>query len=69
MEFLQNGLTILVYGYSTAVIEVLLHGASKGIKFTVIVCESRPNCEGYKTIKTLKDVNIECKLIIDSAIG
>ncbi|KRX03546.1 Histone-fold [Pseudocohnilembus persalinus] len=69
LECLQNDSTILVYGYSSAVFEILSYGASQGIRFSVIVCESRPNCEGYKMVEGLEKLNIECNLIIDSALG
>ncbi|KAL4431553.1 hypothetical protein ABPG74_017258 [Tetrahymena malaccensis] len=69
LEFLQNGITILIFGHSTVVADSLIFGANKGIKFSCIVCETRPKCEGYLMYKKLTSHNIPCKFICDSALG
>ncbi|EGR33552.1 initiation factor 2 subunit family protein, putative [Ichthyophthirius multifiliis] len=47
MEFLRNDITILIYGNSTVVSDSLVSGAQKGIKFSCIICETRPHGDGY----------------------
>ena len=43
--------------------------ASKSIRFSVIIPENRPSCEGYEMCNRLSQHNIPTKLIIDSAIA
>lgn len=59
----------MVYSYSRLVESALIEASKRGVKFSVIVAESRPNCEGYELYDSLKANNILCKLIVDSAIG
>ena len=43
--------------------------ASKSIRFSVIIPESRPTCDGYDMCNKLAQHNIPTKLIIDSALA
>lgn len=43
--------------------------ASKSIRFSVIIPENRPSCEGYEMCNRLAKNNISTKLIVDSALA
>ena len=45
-----------------------MHGAEKGIKFSCVICESRPKCEGYIMYEKLVKA-VPCTFIVDSALG
>ena len=63
-------MTVFVSGYSGLVRDILLENAKRpGIRFSVIVTESRPKCEGYKLCEILAKNDIQVKLILDSAIA
>ena len=60
----------MVFGFSSLVKDILIENAKRpGIIFSVIVTESRPNCEGYELCEILQDNGIPVKLILDSAIA
>lgn len=59
-----------MYGYSKLVEHILLSAAAeKQVRFSVIVAEVRPNCEGYELYSNLKEKIAVVKLIIDANIG
>ncbi len=60
--------TILTHSYSTTVIKLLGKALERGIKFNVIVTESRPISEGFHTAEILNKMGIRTTLIVDSAI-
>mmetsp|Transcript_12280 Transcript_12280/g.31289 ORF Transcript_12280/g.31289 Transcript_12280/m.31289 type:complete len:334 (+) Transcript_12280:78-1079(+) len=68
-KFIGDGKTVLVHGYSRAVVSVLRLAASKGRNFEVVVTEGRPDCSGYKLAQKLTECNIPAKIIMDTAIG
>ena len=43
--------------------------ASKSIRFSVIIPETRPSCDGYDMCNRLAQHNIPAKLIVDSALA
>jgi len=69
LEFIKNGITILVHGCSKVVEHVLLSAASKGIRFSVICTETRPGCDGYDMYEALNGNIPELKIVVDSAIA
>lgn len=69
-RFIRDGVTIMVHGYSRTVMTGLLHAANKSNKrFTVIVCEGRPQCDGYRVCNELSQAGIPNTLILDSSIA
>lgn len=59
---------VLTHGASR-VVAALLCRAAKEKHFSVIVTESRPECDGYSYAKTLASAGILTTVIADSAIG
>lgn len=67
-EFIKNGITIFVYGFSRLVEYVLLTAAEKNLRFTVICAETRPRSEGYDMYLSLSK-KVPVKMVVDSAIA
>ncbi|KAI9594726.1 hypothetical protein BDF19DRAFT_443454 [Syncephalis fuscata] len=57
---IQNGDVILTFARSSAVQQVLMAAKERGIKFKVIVVDSRPLLEGKKLLTALNAVGIDC---------
>lgn len=70
-QFIKDGDLILVHGYSRSVIQLLLHAKNQNDKkrFKVIISEGRPTNGGILTLKKLREENIYCNLIPDTAIN
>ena len=68
MNFIRDGMKILIHGYSPLVVDIL-RNASNARNFEVIVTESRPSMHGPKVATLLQECNIPTCCIIDSAIG
>lgn len=68
-DFIQDGMVVLIHGFSRMTFAVLTAAYDSGKKFEVIVTEGRPLGDGYKTVTKLQECNIPAKLIVDSAIG
>jgi len=66
---MKNDITILVHGYSQTVLYSLLECKKKGLKFKVYTTESRPLNRGELVANILTENKIECKVILDSAVG
>jgi translation initiation factor eIF-2B subunit alpha len=60
--------TILVHGYSRAVMALLVKAAASNIRFNVLVTEARPGNLGQRAIDECKDKNIPCRLILDAGL-
>jgi translation initiation factor eIF-2B subunit alpha len=67
-QFVRDGSTVLVHGYSRVVLSLLIN-AAKTCNFTVLVTEGRPVGAGCKVMEKLKESNIECEIILDSAVA
>jgi len=67
-EFIKNGITIFVYGYSRLVEYVLRTAAEKNLRFSVICAETRPRSEGYDMYTALSK-RVPVKMVVDSAIA
>jgi translation initiation factor eIF-2B subunit alpha len=68
-QFIRDGSTVLVHGYSKVVVSLLLR-AAKTCNFTVLVTEGRPVGAGVQVMETLKEANgISCEVILDSAVA
>eukprot|EP01017_Pseudomicrothorax_dubius_P023195 TRINITY_DN2486_c0_g1_i1.p1 TRINITY_DN2486_c0_g1~~TRINITY_DN2486_c0_g1_i1.p1 ORF type:complete len:324 (-),score=95.08 TRINITY_DN2486_c0_g1_i1:123-1094(-) len=70
LEFIKDGITIFVHGNSPLVEFLLVEAAVKhNKKFSVIVSEARPDCEGYALTKSLLAVGIAARLVVDAAVA
>ena len=59
-----------MYGYSTLVQHLQISAATeRQVRFSVIVAEVRPDCEGYEFYEALKGKVDVVKLITDANIG
>lgn len=63
-----DGDVILTHSYSSTVIELFREALKRGIKFSVIVTESRPIGEGKLTASIVSKMGLETTLIVDSAV-
>ena len=62
--------TILMHGYSSVVMHVMIKAVQRGVRFNVIVTEGGLNGTGGQIIKEkLEDSNITTKLIPNTAVG
>lgn len=68
-QIIKNNNKILIKGYSHLVKQILLNAHSQGLKLTIYILETRPECEGYQMYKELSSQNMHCVLLIDSAMG
>jgi len=68
-DFLQDGSTILVHGFSRVVLALLRMAASNGKHFSVVCTEGRPDNRGIEMSKELVAVGVPIKLILDSAVA
>ena len=68
-QIIKNNSIILIKGYSHLVKEILLKAHSNGLKLTIYILETRPECEGYSMYLELTKKNMNCILLIDSAMG
>ncbi len=69
LPFIKDDDLILVHSHSRAVLKLLLHAASKFIRFKVICTEARPSNDGIKMTKLLRENGIPVSIIVDSAVG
>ncbi|KAJ3675539.1 hypothetical protein LUZ60_004581 [Juncus effusus] len=68
-DFISDGCTILVHGYSRVVLEVLKMAASNRKLFRVLCTEGRPDRTGLRFSKELAGLGVPVKLLIDSAVA
>lgn len=59
----------MIHGHSLLIENILIKMAAKSIRFSVIIPECRPSCEGYDMCNRLAKHNIPTTLITDSAIS
>ncbi|KAG9300102.1 hypothetical protein G9A89_000842 [Geosiphon pyriformis] len=69
LQKIQDGDVILTYARSSVVQALLLQAHAKGIKFRVIVIDSRPRLEGKKLLRYLVDAGINCTYAFLHALG
>ncbi|XP_019853510.1 PREDICTED: translation initiation factor eIF-2B subunit delta-like [Amphimedon queenslandica] len=60
---------ILVYAHSSIVVKSLIDAHNKGLKFRVIVVDSRPKLEGQQTLRRLVKEGIPCSYIFFNAVS
>ncbi|CAA7395595.1 unnamed protein product [Spirodela intermedia] len=68
-DFIFDGCTILVHGFSRVVLEALRMAAMNRKIFRVLCTEGRPDSTGVRVAKELGEVGIPAKLLIDSAVA
>ncbi|WOL01073.1 Translation initiation factor eIF-2B subunit alpha like [Canna indica] len=68
-EFIFDGCTILVHGFSRVVLEVMKLAASNRKLFRVFCTEGRPDKTGLKLSKEIAALGVPVKLLIDSAVA
>lgn len=60
-------MTILVYGYSTVILDILSQVAKK-YRISVVTTECRPFGEGYAMARDISDLGLPCRIITDNAV-
>ncbi|XP_010462296.1 PREDICTED: translation initiation factor eIF-2B subunit alpha-like [Camelina sativa] len=68
-DFIFDGCTILVHGFSRVVFEILKTSAQNKKLFRVLCTEGRPDKTGVLLAKELAKLDIPVKLLIDSAVA
>jgi translation initiation factor eIF-2B subunit alpha len=69
VNFVRDGMTVLLHAFSRVVIALLLEAADRGVRFKAIVTESRPSGLGKRAAKVLRDKGIPVSVVSDSATG
>ncbi|GMQ07968.1 hypothetical protein CsSME_00051929 [Camellia sinensis var. sinensis] len=68
-DFIFDGCTILVHGFSRVVLEVLKAAAENRKLFRVLCTEGRPDRTGLRLANELAKLDVPVKLLIDSAVA
>ncbi|KAL9228479.1 hypothetical protein vseg_004057 [Gypsophila vaccaria] len=68
-DFIFDGCTILVHGFSRVVLEVLKTAAQNKKLFRVLCTEGRPDRTGLRFSNEMANLNVPVKLLIDSAVA
>ncbi|CAN6929057.1 unnamed protein product [Brassica oleracea var. botrytis] len=68
-DFIFDGCTILVHGFSRVVFEILKTAAQNKKLFRVLCTEGRPDKTGVLLAKELAKLDVPVKLLIDSAVA
>ncbi|MFD1362583.1 translation initiation factor eIF-2B [Lentibacillus salinarum] len=67
-NIIQNGDTIMMHSYSSALMSIFIQAASAGKKFSVICTESRPLRESRLAAKILQSYNVPVTYITDASV-
>eukprot|EP00731_Ephydatia_muelleri_P011095 Em0005g1681a len=68
-KVIKPGDVILVYAYSSVVQNALISAHKKGVKFRVVVVDSRPKMEGLECLRRLVEEGIQCSYILINAVS
>ncbi|KAL2345986.1 hypothetical protein Fmac_007271 [Flemingia macrophylla] len=68
-DFIFDGCTILVHGFSRVVFQVLKLAAQNNKLFRVFCTEGRPDRTGLRLANELAKLNVPVKILIDSAVA
>ncbi|KAK3013040.1 hypothetical protein RJ639_008241 [Escallonia herrerae] len=68
-DFIFDGCTILVHGFSRVVLEVLKTAAQSRKLFRIFCTEGRPDRTGLRLSNELAKLDVPVKLLIDSAVA
>jgi len=66
---MQGKRSVMTYSSSRAVAALLKHVWMKGLRFAVVVPESRPMSEGRLLARDLGSVGVPCTIIVDGAVS
>ena len=65
---INDGDIILTHSYSSTIIKLLQKALDRGLKFSVIITESRPIGEGKYAAEVISRLGVDTTLIVDSAV-
>ncbi|XP_014521614.1 translation initiation factor eIF-2B subunit alpha isoform X3 [Vigna radiata var. radiata] len=68
-DFIFDGCTILVHGFSRVVLQILKLAAQNNKLFRVLCTEGRPDRTGLRFSNELAKLDVPVKLVIDSAVA
>ncbi|XP_017440853.1 uncharacterized protein LOC108346313 isoform X2 [Vigna angularis] len=68
-DFIFDGCTILVHGFSRVVLQILKLAAQNNKLFRVLCTEGRPDRTGLRFSNELAKLDVAVKLVIDSAVA
>jgi len=57
---IEHGDVVVTHGASQAVSAILIKARDSGVKFSVVVVDSRPSCEGAKILRHLSAHGVDC---------
>lgn len=60
---------ILIYGYSSLILRILVDAQKAGKKFRVVIVDARPLLEGREMLRRLVCANIECSYLLINAVS
>ncbi|KAI8447869.1 hypothetical protein BY996DRAFT_6433480 [Phakopsora pachyrhizi] len=69
IQKIKEGDVIMTYSNSSVIQGVLLESNRQGIKFRVIVVDSRPTYEGKNLLRLLSKVGVDCTYVLIGSIG
>lgn len=65
-RFVRPGATVLTHGHSRVVLALLRCAAARGVHFSVVVTEGRPDGTGLTMARTLTDLGVPVVAILDA---
>jgi len=65
---ITDGDVILIFGYSSLIIRILETAIKRGIRFRVIIVDSRPQQHGLKSARRLLELNVKCTYVLINAV-
>mmetsp|Transcript_16810 Transcript_16810/g.25109 ORF Transcript_16810/g.25109 Transcript_16810/m.25109 type:complete len:327 (+) Transcript_16810:20-1000(+) len=68
-NFIRDNVKLLIHGYSSLLLGVLITAANQRKRFTVYITEAKPSSDGYRFAKHLIDSKIPVTVISDCAVG
>ena len=68
-RFITDDTVLFLHGHSRVVTQCLVHAASRGTHFSVIVTEGRPDFAGHRAAKELVAAGIPVTIILDAAVA
>jgi len=66
---LKNGMTIMIHGYSSTIVNSLIEGKKNGVNFKVLITESRPENGGSQMARELTENGLDAVIILDASVG
>lgn len=66
---IQNGDKILIYGFSSLVVQILKDAKENKKEFEIVVVDCRPDFPGRESIKRLAEADIKCSYVLINAVS